>query len=115
MVQSVHVHVLEADPHHVALLDQTFFFFNCIRWRWLSYLTLVAAWTVACQGPLSMGFPRQAYWNRLPFPSPGDLPNPGIEPTYSALVLKVYLELISDNERLLHYKIIKNIKRLSGM
>jgi len=37
----------------------------------------------------------------LPFPSPGDLPNPGIEPTYSALVLKVYLELISDNERLL--------------
>ena len=66
MVQSVHVHVLEADPHHVALLDQTFFFFNCIRWRCLSYLTLVAAWTVACQGPLSMGFPRQGYWSGLP-------------------------------------------------
>ena len=40
--------------------------FNCIRWRWLSYLTLVAAWTVACQGPLSMGFPRQGYWSGLP-------------------------------------------------
>ena len=38
-------------------------------------------WTVAHQAPLSMGFPRQEYWNGLPFPSPGDLSNPGIEPT----------------------------------
>ena len=38
----------------------------CVRWRWLSYLTLVAAGTVACQGPLSMGFPRQGYWSGLP-------------------------------------------------
>ena len=37
--------------------------------------------TVACQAPLSMGFPRQEYWSMLPFPSPGDLPDPGIEPT----------------------------------
>ena len=36
-------------------------------------------WTVALQAPLSMGFPRQEYWNGLPFPSPGDLPNPGIK------------------------------------
>ena len=36
-------------------------------------------WTVAYQAPLSMGFPRQGYWSGLPFPSPGDLPNPGIE------------------------------------
>ena len=35
--------------------------------------------TVACQAPLSMGFSRQEYWNGLPFPSPGDLPDPGIE------------------------------------
>ena len=34
----------------------------------------------ACQAPLSMGFSRQEYWNKLPFPSPGDLPDPGIEP-----------------------------------
>ena len=34
-----------------------------------------APWTVACQAPLSMGFPRQEYWNRLPFPSPRDLPS----------------------------------------
>ena len=37
-------------------------------------------WTVACQSPLSMEFSRQEYWSGLPFPSPGDLPNPGIEP-----------------------------------
>ena len=36
--------------------------------------------TVACQAPLSMGFSRQEYWSRLPFPPPRDLPNPGIEP-----------------------------------
>ena len=37
-------------------------------------------WTVARQAPLSMGFSRQEYWSRLPFPSSGDLPGPGIEP-----------------------------------
>ena len=41
--------------------------------------------TVACQAPLSMGFPRQEHWSGLPFPSPGDLPNPGIEPACPAL------------------------------
>ena len=41
-------------------------------------------WTVACQAPLSMGFSRQEYWSGLPFPSPGDLSNPGIEPGSSA-------------------------------
>ena len=40
----------------------------------------VTLWTSAHQVPLSMGFPRQQYWNGLPFPSPGDLPNPGIKP-----------------------------------
>ena len=38
-------------------------------------------WTKACQAPLSMKFPRQEYWSRLPLPTPGDLPDPGIEPT----------------------------------
>ena len=45
----------------------------------------VTPWTVAHQAPLSKGFSRQEYWNGLPFPSPGDLPDPGIEPTFSAL------------------------------
>jgi len=42
--------------------------------------TLVTAWTVARQAPLSVGFSRQGYWSGLPFPSPGDLPDPGIKP-----------------------------------
>ena len=41
-------------------------------------------WTVACQAPLSMEFSRQEYWNGLPFPPPGDLPNPGIKLTSPA-------------------------------
>ena len=40
----------------------------------------VTPWTVACQAPLSMGFSRQEYWSGLPFPSPGDLSKPEIEP-----------------------------------
>ena len=52
----------------------------------LSCVQLFATpWTVACQAPLSMGFSRQDYWSGLPFPSSGDLPNPGIEPRSPAL------------------------------
>ena len=42
-------------------------------------------WTVACQAPPSMGFSRQEYWSELPFPSPGDLSDPGMEPATPAL------------------------------
>ena len=46
---------------------------------------LVIPQTVACQAPLSRGFSRQAYWNGLPFPSPGNLFHPGIKPRSPAL------------------------------
>ena len=42
-------------------------------------------WTIACQAPPSMGFSKQEFWSGLPFPSPGDLPNPGIESMSPAL------------------------------
>ena len=51
----------------------------CVRSGALSCLTLVTPWTVPHQTALSMGFPRQEYWSGLPFPIPGDFPNPGIE------------------------------------
>ena len=52
----------------------------------LSHAQLLAIpWTVAHQDPLSKGFPRHEHWSGLPFPSPGDLPNSGIEPTSPAL------------------------------
>ena len=63
-------------------------------WQHVSVLSCVrlfaTLWTaahqaVAHQAPLSMGFRRQEYWSGLPFPSPGDLPNPGIKPRPPAL------------------------------
>ena len=45
----------------------------------------VIQWTIACQAPLSMGFSRQEYWSGLPCSPPGDLPNPGIKPTFPTL------------------------------
>ena len=58
----------------------------CVRVQSLSHVQLfVTPWTVARQAPLSMEFPRQEYWSGLPFLLPGDLPDPGIEPTSLAL------------------------------
>ena len=52
----------------------------------LSHVLLFGTpWNVACQAPLSMGFSRQEYCSGLPFPSPGDLPDPGVEPGTLAL------------------------------
>ena len=59
-----------------------------VGWKcqWLSHVCLlVTPWTGAHQAPLSMGFSRQEYWSGLSFPSPGDLPDPGIEPWPPAL------------------------------
>ena len=50
-----------------------------------SCLTLATPWTVVCQAPLSMGLSRQVYWSGLPFPSPGDLPDPRIKPSSPAM------------------------------
>ena len=57
-----------------------------VKVKLLSHVQLFATpWTVAYQASPSMGFSRQEYWSGLPFPSPGDLPNPGIEPRCPAL------------------------------
>ena len=57
-----------------------------VKVKLLSHVRLFATpWTVAHQAPPSMGFSRQDYWSGLPFPSPGDLPNPGTEPRSPAL------------------------------
>ena len=52
--------------------------------------TLCIPWTITHQAPLSMGFFRQQHWSGLPFPSPGDLPDPGIEPKCPALKKTLY-------------------------
>ena len=53
-----------------------------------------AAWTAARQAPPSLGFPRQEYWSGLPFPTSGDLPDPGIEPASPALTGVVFWFLV---------------------
>ena len=59
---------------------------NLSKWKSLSRVWLFATpWIVACPASLSMDYSRPDYWSGLPFPSPGDLPNPGIEPRSSAL------------------------------
>ena len=62
-----------------------FCIYMCILSHSIVSNSFVTPWTTAHQAPLSMGFPRQEYWSGLPFPSPGDLPNPGIEPRSSTL------------------------------
>ena len=61
----------------------------CIFWYLFSHCIVSAPfaipWTIVLQAPLFTGCPRQEYWNELPFPSPGDHPNPGIEPASPAL------------------------------
>ena len=57
------------------------FLLNNVKVKSLSRVRLFATpWTIAYQAPLCLGFYRQEYWSGLPFPSPGDLPNPRIEP-----------------------------------
>ena len=57
-----------------------------VKVKSLSHVRLFRTpWTVAHQAPLSMGFSRQEYWSGLPFPSPGELPDPGTEPVSPAL------------------------------
>ena len=63
------------------LLNMLLLLLNCCSCVWFS----VTLWTVTCQASLSIGFSRREYWSVLPFPPPGDLPDPGIEPMFRPL------------------------------
>ena len=56
----------------------------CVCGSSVSSDSLQPPWAIACEAPLSMEFSRQEYWSGLPFPTPGDLPDPGIKPTFFA-------------------------------
>ena len=66
-------------PHSVVVVES----FRHVR-------LFVTPWTVAHQASLSMGFPRQEHWSGLPFPSSGDLTDPGIEPASPALAGRLF-------------------------
>ena len=76
MIREVFTYILDW------LLKNGLFYFKKLFLNWFFFFNLffVQNWTIAPQGPLSMGFPRQEYWSGLPLPSPGDLPDPGTEP-----------------------------------
>ena len=59
----------------------------------------VTPWTVTYQAPPSMGSSRQEYWSGLPFPSPGDLPDPGIKPASPALAAGFFIFVPSGKQR----------------
>ena len=70
-------------------------------------------WTVACQPPLSMGFPRQEHWSGLLFPPPGDLPDAGMEPKSPALAGGVFTT--EPRVRLQLYCIFKSAVHLANV
>ena len=55
--------------------------YECMLIRFSCVLLFATLWIAACQAPLPMGFSRQEYWSGLPCPPPGDLPDPGLEPS----------------------------------
>ena len=69
--------VIEQEEHILSPLPSVFMPHALSLSRSRLFATL---WTIALQVPLSVGFSRQEYWSELPFPPPGDLPDPGIEP-----------------------------------
>ena len=68
-------------------------------------------WTVAHQASLSMGFPRQEYWRGLPFPSPGNLPDPGIKPRSLALQADFLLSELSGKPKVIYDDYKKALQR----
>ena len=75
----------EFNPQITDISLETFFFMLLLFSRSLVSNSSATPWTVVCQAPLSMKFPRQEYWGGLPFPSAGDLPDPGVTPESPAL------------------------------
>ena len=84
---------------------------QAVKWKSLSPVWLFSMlWPGARQALLSMGFSRQEYWSRVPFPSPGDLPSPGIEPSSPALQVESLLSVPPGKPR----KQAQNHNKLAG-
>ena len=83
-----------------------------IKVKSLSHIWLfVTPWTVTHQAPLSMGFSRQEYWSGLPFPTPGDLPKPGIESgSLSLLFDPCRLNRLFRSQQSTHYQDLSRLK-----
>ena len=92
--------------------------YSQVHTQLLSHVWHVAVpWTVACQAPLSLGFARQEYWSGLPFPPPGDLPDPGIEPAFpvSPTLTSRFFATEPPGKPISRYKapLVQSLKRIS--
>ena len=78
--------------YHLITLLLFFNFFNRVWW-WFSHsvMDFATPWTLTCYTPLSVGFSRQDYWSGSPFPSPRDLPDPGIQSRVSCMAGRFFL------------------------
>ena len=86
MILAVLNYIGKRSPEIIQVVIQAQFKTLKVKVKSLSRVQLFPTpWTVAYQASPSMGFSRQEYWSGLPFPTPGDLPNPGIEPGSPAL------------------------------
>ena len=84
-------------------------------WKGKVLVTSDPHWTVARQAPLSIGFSRQEYWNGLPFPSPGDHPDPGIKPGPPALQILYLLSYYGSHIITLKYLHINDHWQISNV
>ena len=84
-----------------------------VKWNGQSLscvLLLLTPWNVALQAPLSMGCSRQEHWSGLPFPPPGDLPNPGIFPMHVSLFAGRYFIVWATREAILFFFFSPHLK-----
>ena len=77
--------IVQSDPQCLNQYKEIHILLIVVPELGIMFQLFVTPWTVACQAPLSMGFFRQEYWSGLPFPSPGHLADPGIEPRSPSL------------------------------
>ena len=89
----------------------------CVCAQSLSGVRLfVTPWTIACQAPLSMEFSRQEYWSMLPFPTPGNLPNPRIKPislASPALAGRLFLTALPRKPNTIYYHLYVKSKKMN--
>ena len=95
----------------IRLSSKTSLNINIIVVQSLSHVWFFAIlWTVACQAPLPMEISRQEYWSGLPFPSPGNLPDPETEPMASALAGRFFTTEPQGKSKYKYYSAIKKMK-----
>ena len=77
----------ETHKMSLRILKQIILIYNLLEEEFVVTQLFLTPWPVAHQAPPSMGFSQQEYWSGVPFPSPGDLPDPGTEPAFTSPAL----------------------------